>query len=86
MTQFSDHDREMARSMPDEFLILSGNPIDRLVEFVGRTWGTHDLGARAQLAQALLPIVLPLAECEVDVTDQQRDLCEAIVATWLARR
>ncbi len=87
MAQVSQRDRKLARRLPDEFLKLSGTPIDRVTELVNQSWPSCAALARAQLAHALL---LPL-EALIDrggavITDRKRQACEDLVASWLRRQ
>ncbi len=86
MGKVSDSDRELARGLPDEFLRGSGVSVNRVVELVSAHWGSHDKPARAELAQALLPILEELFYAGAYVTDGQRDLCEGVVTVWLERQ
>ncbi len=86
MGKVSDRDREIARGLPDEFLRGSGISGNRVVGLVSTHWGSHDDPARAELAQALLPILEELFHAEAYVTDGHRDLCEGVVTVWLERR
>jgi len=84
--QVSDHDCVAARQLPDEFLQLSGSPIDRIVESINRHWAPYPPQARAELAQALLPIFLGMLEQGKDPSDRHRELCESVVMVWLKRQ
>ena len=79
MSEVSDGDRELARGLPDEFLTRSGVAVDRVVRLVSTHWGSYDDPSRAELAQALLPILGELLQPGVYVTDGHRDLCEGVV-------
>jgi hypothetical protein len=47
---------------------------------------SFDARPRAELAEALLPILERLLEPGKEVTNADRDLCEEVVASWVARR
>lgn len=86
MGEVSDSDRELARGLPDEFLRGSGVSVNRVVELVSAHWGSHDNPVRAELTQALLPILEELLYTGAYVTDGHRDLCEGVVTVWLERQ
>ncbi len=86
MGKVSDRDREIARGLPDEFLRGSGISGNRVVGLVSTHWGSHDKPARAELAQALLPILEELFYAGAYVTDEHRDLCEGVVTVWLEKQ
>ncbi len=86
MGEVSDSDRELARGLPDEFLMRSGVPVDRVVKLVSTHWGSYDNPARAELAQALLPILEELLHPGVCATYGHCDLCEGVVTVWLERQ
>ena len=46
--------REAARRLPDEFLLGSGDPIDRAMDFVRQHWASYDAESRIELVQASL--------------------------------
>ncbi len=83
MGKVSDRDRGIARGLPDEFLRGSGISGNRVVRLVNAHWGSYDGPARAELAQALLPILEELFHAGAYVTDGHRDLCEGVVTVWL---
>ncbi len=86
MGKVSDTDHEIARRLPDEFLRGSGISGNRVVRLVNAHWGSYDNPARAELAQALLPILEELLYAGAYVTDEHRDLCEGVVTVWLERQ
>ena len=86
MGEVSRSDRALARGLPDEFLRGSGVSVNRVVGLVNAHWGSHDNPARAELAQALLPILEELLYAGAYVTDGHRDLCEGVVTVWLERQ
>ncbi len=86
MGKVSHSNRGIARGLPDEFLRGSGVSVNRVVELVSAHWGSHDNPARAELAQALLPILEELFYAGAYVTDEHRDLCESVVTVWLERQ
>ena len=83
MGEIFDSDREFARGLPDEFLTRSGVLVDRVVGLVSTHWGSHENPDRAELAQALLPILEELLHPGAYVTDGHRDLCDGVVTGWL---
>ncbi|UCG86369.1 MAG: hypothetical protein JSW71_21105 [Gemmatimonadota bacterium] len=86
MGMVSDRDLEAARSLPDEFLKLTGPPPDRVIELVNSYWDAYGHQRRAELVQALLPVLVDMmnqGQCRMDV---YRGLCEGIVAMWLKRQ
>ena len=86
MTDVTQQDRDIARRLADEFLKLSGTPINRLTELVSRYWRRFDAPARVQLAQVLLLVLRPLLEPGAVVSDQKRQTCEDIVVSWLSKQ
>jgi len=86
VAEVTDRDRHYARRLPDEFIGMSGIPIDRLTLLVGRHWASHTAPARAELAHALVLVLQPLLDPAAVVTEQKRQTCEDIVASWLARQ
>ncbi len=85
VTQVSDRDRKLARGLPAAFKQCTGAPVDRVVSLVLGHWGSRDPSARAELAQALLPILEGLVQPGVPVIPQQSDLCENVVTGWLEK-
>ena len=84
MAQVTERDREIARRLPDEFLESPEvEAIDRVVLLAARYWGYHKDTARAELVRVLLPTLRRLLEPDVDPTPVDRDVCEAMVASWL---
>ena len=86
MAEVTDHDRALARSVPDELLNWSGTPLDGLLDIVNNYWGPFDVRARCQLVGELLTALTPLLDNKTEVMDAYRDACEAIVTTWVARQ
>jgi hypothetical protein len=85
MATVTERDREMARRLPDEFLESPDvEAIDRVVQLVAHYWGYHKDTARADLVRVLLPTLRRLLEPEIEPTAVDRDVCEAMVASWLA--
>lgn len=82
----SDRDLEAARALPDEFLRLTGAPADRVVELVNGRWGGYGHRPLAELAQALLPVLVDMMNQGQRTVDVYRGLCEGIVATWMKRQ
>jgi hypothetical protein len=82
----SDLDLELARRIPDDFVRLPGSPMDRVVDLVNRHWEQHTPQAKAELAQALLPVLLDLLNSSDDIANLHRGLCQNIVATWIKRQ
>jgi len=83
----SDADLVLARTLPEEFLRGRGEPEDLLIDLINRHWGGgFDAIARAQLAQALLPLLLDMTNRRDAEMDVYRGLCEGVVATWLRRQ
>ncbi len=86
MAEVRERDRRYARQLPDEFIAMSGIPIDRLTLLVGRHWASKKAPARAELAHALMLVLQPLLDPGAEVTEQKRQTCEEIVASWLTRQ
>ncbi|UCG89137.1 MAG: hypothetical protein JSW71_11605 [Gemmatimonadota bacterium] len=85
MSIVSGRDRDAARQLPDRFVKFPiGEAKTRITELVSQYWMSYDAWARAQLVEALLPLLKPLLESGAVVSDQERDLCEGIVASWVA--
>ena len=82
----SDTDLAQARRLPEEYLSRSGEPEDRLIELINCHWGGYDAIARAQLAQALLPLLLDMTSRRDADVELYQGLCEGVVATWLRRQ
>jgi hypothetical protein len=86
MSLVPDRDLEIANQLPDEFLKESGESLDRVVRLVNRHWPGFDYGARADLVQALLPVMLDMLATGTAATAVHRRLCEAVVAVWQKRQ
>ncbi|UCG87689.1 MAG: hypothetical protein JSW71_03835 [Gemmatimonadota bacterium] len=83
----SDHDLQLARRLPDDFVAGSGgSAAHRLIEIVGENWVRYQIKARTELVEALLPILEPLLKPGARVSDRDRGVCEAIVAKWIGRQ
>jgi hypothetical protein len=85
MTRVSNHDLSLARRFPDDFLELPGSPLDRIKDLINRHWGRFDPVARAELAQALLPVLLDMLNTSGEASELHRGLCEGVVAVWMRR-
>jgi len=85
MGRVSDGDLEAARGLPDEFLRLKGAPDDRVIELINRHWDGYGGRSRAELAQALLPVLVDMMNQGQRTMDVYRGLCEGILAMWLRR-
>lgn len=83
MTQVSDRDRKLARGLPAAFRKCTGAPVDRVVSLVIGHWESYDPSDRAELAQALLPILEDLVQPGVHIIPEHSDLCENVVTVWL---
>jgi hypothetical protein len=86
MNLVPDHDLAIANQLPDEFLRESGESLDRVVQLVNRHWSDFDYSARADLVQALLPVMLDMLAADTGATAVHRRLCEAVVAVWQKRQ
>jgi hypothetical protein len=87
MVPISDRDLQLARRLPDDIIQAGGgSAAHRLVELVGENWGQYEMRARAELVEALLPIVEPLLEPGAKATDRERGVCQAVVLKWLERQ
>jgi hypothetical protein len=82
----TDRDRDLARRLPDEFVKCLGTEADRVIALVEDYWPSHGTISMAHLAEALVPILKKLLEPSAEVTDRDRGICEAVVATWLGGR
>jgi hypothetical protein len=82
----TDRDLELARKLPDDFLAARGGSAQRLIEIVGDNWIRFPMNARAELVEALLPVVEAVLKREAGARDQDRGVCEAIVAKWMERQ
>jgi hypothetical protein len=83
----TDRDLELARRVPDGVVAAgSGDAAQRLIEIVGENWMRFPMTARAELVEALLPVLEPLVRQAAEVTDRERGICEAIVAKWMERQ
>jgi hypothetical protein len=82
----SVQDRSAAQQLPDEFLALEGDAPSRVVQLVSRHWGQYEEKPRAQLSEALLPILEKLLGQGTQVGEEHRDLCEGLVAAWIFRQ
>ena len=86
MSLVPDHDLVIASQLPDEFLRECGESLNRVVLLVNRHWSDFNYGARADLVQALLPVMLDMLAAGTVATAVHRRLCEAVVAVWRKRQ
>ena len=86
MAAATARDRQLARDLPDEFLMWPARPRERVAELVSAHWMSYDAQPRRELAQALIPVLEELAEPGREATERHRDLCEDVVAGWVARQ
>ncbi len=86
MAVVTDRDRDLARRLPDEFVECLGTEADRVIALVKDYWPSHGTISMAHLAEALVPILGKLLKAGAQVTDRDRGVCEAVVATWLSRQ
>ena len=82
----SDHDLELAREIPAEYLSLTGIPHDRVINLVERRWAVFGSRARAELVQALLPVLVDMENQGRHAMPVYQGLCEGIVAAWIRRQ
>ncbi len=78
-------DHWYARRLPDDFVARSGDAMLRLSTIVVENWWGYDDADLTQLVRLLLPLLQPLADSEVTVSDELRDKCVALVDGWLRR-
>jgi hypothetical protein len=83
--EMSEGHRRRARQVPDEVMAGSGSASDRVIKVVRKTWKVAPMPVRAGLAQDLLPILEPLVNGEVKLTEELRIRCEEVVARWVKR-
>jgi hypothetical protein len=76
-------DRQIAQRLPDEFAQAGGGAIDRITGLINRHWAHRSGSDRADLAEALLPILGELLEPGTPVTDEHRHCCEQVVTDWV---
>jgi len=81
----SEGHRRRARQVPDQVMAASGSASDRVIKVVRQTWKVAPMPVRAGLAQDLLPILEPLVNGEVELTEELRIRCEEAVARWVTR-
>ena len=87
MARIHDRDLELARQLPDDFVVAGhGSAAYRLIEIVRENWAKHEIKARLELVDALLPVLEPLLEVGARVTEEKRLLCKVIVAKWMERQ
>jgi hypothetical protein len=86
MAQITAADRSAAQHLPDAFRELSDDALSRVVELVTRYWDDFDAQPRARLAEALLPLLEKLLDPDAGITEEDHDLCEGIVGSWIFRR
>ncbi|HWP38155.1 MAG TPA: hypothetical protein VNL18_11435 [Gemmatimonadales bacterium] len=78
--------RERARSLPDEFAKMIGDPRARLQSLVERYWGVFDRYDKIELVQALLAVLDGLGKPRAVVTEIHRVRCQETVERWLDAR
>jgi hypothetical protein len=72
-----------ARLLPDEFLAVSGNTIERTLAVVAHHWGSLPISEQRQLAQALIGLLEPLLTAPGGaVSETLRDECAQAVSLW----
>jgi len=86
MSLVPDHDLVIANQLPDEFLQESGESLDRVIRLVNRHWPGYDYSARADLVQALLPVMLDMLAAGAETSTVHRRISEAVVAVWSKRQ
>jgi hypothetical protein len=79
----SELDRHPAELIPDEYVLMRGTPVARVMELVDRAWKACPEEAKRQLAQALLAILAPLNVAKPKVTADLRRECLDTVNLWL---
>ncbi len=82
----TERDRELAKLLPGMFLDSYGTAGQRTFHLVNRYWGYYNLKECARLSSVLTPLLKPLVKNGTEVTDEQRAICEALVAGWVARQ
>jgi len=82
----TSEDRWYANRIPDDFVAASGDAISRISRIVTENWWQHGADSLAQLVEPLLPILEPLANTGVEVSDRHREQCRSIVERWLENR
>ena len=81
-----NRDRKAARQLPDGF-VNSPRALGaktRIEELVSKDWKSYDADAREQLVEKLMPVLEPLFDPGAVVGNRERDLCEGIIARWVA--
>lgn len=63
----------------------TGTPVQRLAKIVRRLWPRYPLPVRAGVADELIPLLSPLIDHQVQITDELRSQCEAAVTRWMGR-
>jgi hypothetical protein len=82
VAEVTQRDRKLGRRLPDEFVKLSGTPINRVTELVTRYWPSCGALARAQLAHALLlPLESLIEPGAALITNRKRQACEDLVTS-----
>src|SRR5262249_26190118 len=85
LSEPTNRDRVLARGLPEIYLAQPWlSPRMRIAEAVDRFWWNHPLGAREELRNRLLLILIPLHDPR-QVTPLLRERCEAAVVLWLQR-
>lgn len=75
-------DRNNARRLPDQFAQAAGASSQRIRGLVNRYWSDYGESERADLTEALLPVLEGLTVPGVPVTEQHRERCVEVVVRW----
>ena len=89
MTVVSNHDRECARLLPDDFVRMQRVPISAvnvIRSLIVLCWMSYPAQAKRELAEILEPILEPLTEKDATVTDELRQQCEEAVVQWIEQQ
>jgi hypothetical protein len=75
----------LARRLPDDFLLRDGDVAGRIGDVVSQNWPRYDRTARAELVNALSPMLGDLLDRGGAVTQGHRERCEIEIVAWLSR-
>jgi hypothetical protein len=85
--QRKDWYKAVARRLPEEVISQAGDPRKATIRLVSRYFSHVPEPARADLAQVLIPVLQDIkASGSSDISDKQRDQCEALVESWVRRQ